>query len=182
MKVKIGPHPKTISIYYFQKWLENMGVSEKIADKIYDFLEDTWVDKVCRWINERMPRRTMDIKIHSYDVWNMDDTLVMIVQPMLHRLAKDKHGTPYVDPEDVPQNMWPEWYKMPEGREAHEMYEEDETYFKRWDFVFTELVWTFDTLNMDWEDQFHSDGYDKVNKRIDNGLRLFGKYFRALWD
>jgi len=26
------------------------------------------------------------------------------------------------------------------------------------------------------------DGIQKVYERIDNGLRLFGKYFRHLWD
>jgi hypothetical protein len=28
---------------------------------------------------------------------------------------------------------------------------------------------------------FDKDGYEKYNKRIDNGLRLFGKYYRNLW-
>ena len=26
------------------------------------------------------------------------------------------------------------------------------------------------------------DGMNKVNERINNGLRLFGKYYRGLWD
>jgi len=26
------------------------------------------------------------------------------------------------------------------------------------------------------------EGINKVNERINNGLRLFGKYFRSLWD
>lgn len=30
--------------------------------------------------------------------------------------------------------------------------------------------------------KFDSDGYDKHEQRIANGLRLFGKYYRALWD
>lgn len=30
--------------------------------------------------------------------------------------------------------------------------------------------------------QFDSEGYKKHNERIANGLRLFGKYYRGLWD
>ena len=30
--------------------------------------------------------------------------------------------------------------------------------------------------------KFDSEGYDAWNKRIENGLRLFGKYYRGLWD
>ena len=29
---------------------------------------------------------------------------------------------------------------------------------------------------------FDSEGYTKHQERINNGLRLFGKYYRALWD
>jgi hypothetical protein len=29
---------------------------------------------------------------------------------------------------------------------------------------------------------FDKKGFDKYNKRINNGLKLFGKYYRALWD
>ena len=30
--------------------------------------------------------------------------------------------------------------------------------------------------------KFDQEGFNVVNKRIDNGLRLFGKYYRNLWD
>ena len=30
--------------------------------------------------------------------------------------------------------------------------------------------------------KFDQEGFNAVNKRIDNGLRLFGKYYRSLWD
>jgi hypothetical protein len=30
--------------------------------------------------------------------------------------------------------------------------------------------------------EWDKEGYDKHSKRIDNGLRLFGKYYRGLWD
>ena len=81
-----------------------------------------------------------------------------------------------------------------------------------------EMIWAFEQLTIDWEEQFHSGvhdtvwvpskeldakgkpvtyqmkkgpkdtwkwdkkGWTKHSARIDNGLRLFGKYYRALWD
>jgi hypothetical protein len=54
-----------------------------------------------------------------------------------------------------------------------------------------ELIWTFDQLiNTERDiDLFYSEenGWDleasnKYNDRIRNGLRLFGKYYRGLWD
>jgi hypothetical protein len=30
--------------------------------------------------------------------------------------------------------------------------------------------------------KFDVEGYQAHSKRIDNGLRLFGKYYRGLWD
>ena len=82
----------------------------------------------------------------------------------------------------------------------------------RWEWVLNEMIFAFERLNDDsWEDNFRSGEHDlqwtklengmsqmsrgpndtyecnyeaiaEVNKRIDNGLRLFGKYYRGLWD
>ena len=56
-----------------------------------------------------------------------------------------------------------------------------------------ELIWTFDTLiNCDDGDSetfydkntntYDHEGSKKHNDRIENGLRLFGRYYRGLWD
>lgn len=82
----------------------------------------------------------------------------------------------------------------------------------RWEWVLNEMIFAFERLNDDsWEENFRSGEMDlqwkqlengmsqmvhgpnhtydcnyeaiaEVNKRIDNGLRLFGKYYRGLWD
>jgi hypothetical protein len=55
------------------------------------------------------------------------------------------------------------------------------------------MIWSFEELNKDdWERQYFEenpdemkwdkDGWTKHNERIQNGLTLFGKYFRNLWD
>lgn len=82
----------------------------------------------------------------------------------------------------------------------------------RWDWVLNEMIFAFEHLVDDsWEDQFRSGEHDlqwtklengmsqmthgpndtykcdydaiqEVHKRMDNGFRLFGKYYRGLWD
>ena len=88
----------------------------------------------------------------------------------------------------------------------------DENLHKRWDWLLDELIWTFEQLAVeDSDSQFYSgvsdflwektensltemkkgpkdtfridrEGLDAFNKRISNGLVLFGKYYRGLWD
>jgi len=53
-----------------------------------------------------------------------------------------------------------------------------------------EMIWTFEQLKSDGTefDLFYKDGewdfegHNKYEERIKNGLRLFGKYYRGLWD
>ena len=85
--------------------------------------------------------RIIDIHIDKYDTWNMDDTLAMIILPMLKQLKKEKHGSPCVDNEDVPEHL-----RMPEGWKE-ERYnvngETDPHFFDRWDYVMNEMIHSF---------------------------------------
>ena len=142
------------------------------------------------------------IKIHDYDIWSMDSTLSYIILPMLKMVQKDKHGSPFVDDADVPEEIRSTSCKAKEYE-----YDTDENYHKRWDYIIEELIWTFEQLHPDndWEDQYYS-GTLKLNtsnvapvfetsddykideegrsvhaKRIQRGCELFGKYFQNLW-
>jgi hypothetical protein len=82
---------------------------------------------------------------------------------------------------------------------------------KRWQWVLDEMIFAFASIGSDWEDKYHIgvndlrwkkledgmsqmihgpdhthhwdiEGWEAESKRIDNGFRLFGKYFRGLWD
>jgi hypothetical protein len=61
------------------------------------------------------------------------------------------------------------------------------------DWVMNEMIYAFTEYNNDFkgENEFFSkkpikivdeDGYREYHDRINNGLKLFGKYFRGLWD
>jgi hypothetical protein len=81
----------------------------------------------------------------------------------------------------------------------------------RWDWALNEMIWAFEQLqpDSDWEDQYWItnpeldlsrtdsgitpvkwkvegecdwEGRAEHQKRITNGLMLFGRYFQALWD
>jgi hypothetical protein len=53
---------------------------------------------------------------------------------------------------------------------------------KVWDWIMDEMIWAMDQLanegNIDPEIWYSKE----FNDRISNALKLFGKYFRSLWD
>ena len=143
------------------------------------------------------------VKIDYWDTWSMDSTLAPVILPMLKQLRKDKHGAPNTDDSDVPANLRSTTKAAVKSKK--DPWDTDCNHFKRWDWIMDEMIWAFEQLCADdHESQFfdHSmardpkDSLDKQvrkikvdrvglkkhNERLDNGLRLFGKYFRALWD
>lgn len=148
------------------------------------------------------------IKIDTWDAWSVDSTLSPIIAPLLKELKRIKHGAPFVEDIDVPPNLRS---KKSDGKTSSRHQDihaldphDDPKFFKRWDYVLDEMIWTFEQLS-DWDHdgKFYDHSVSntikdlnksvrklKVNKiglkkhweRIDNGLRLFGKYYRALWD
>jgi hypothetical protein len=50
-------------------------------------------------------REVEHVKIDSWDTWSMYTSLGLIALPMLKQLRKEKHGSPYVDLEDVPEEL-----------------------------------------------------------------------------
>lgn len=152
-----------------------------------------------RYPKDSSKERKVRIEIAPYDVWNMDHTLSLIIVPMLKMLKEQKQGAPHVDDEDVPHAI-----KSTSAKPPAEKYELDEFWFQRWEYVMDEMIWAHeqmiddkgDDVFYDWsgvdEDspvmtqvrtlKVDSDGLEAYHDRIDNGLRLFGKYYRALWD
>ena len=90
-----------------------------ILEKVFFWREIDYDEPVIeRWSNRLNPlcvaaQKFLDfvhpkieyVKIDHYDTWSMDHTLSHIVLPMLKQLKKDKHGSPLVDDEDVPEEL-----------------------------------------------------------------------------
>lgn len=153
------------------------------------------------------------VQIDPWDTWSMDHTLAHIVTPMLKQLKETKHGAPLVDDEDVPDKLKSTASKKKKKNE----WDTDGNWFKRWDYVLGEMIFAFESMTTDWEQQFYSGevdiafvpiksknkkldgmiemkkgpkdtfkvddkGMKKYEERMQNGFRLFGKYYRSLWD
>lgn len=174
MKVYIGPYKKWWGPYQIADLLQYLGVSDDKCHEIGSKLADTNFRKFCEWIYSKRHRK-IKIRIDHYDVWNADDTLAYIIIPILRKLKDEKQGVPHVDPEDCPSDY-------PTGENIDEL-------VKRWEYVLNEMIWAFESM-VDY-DKLSGKIYDevadfvpalkKLDSRIDNGTRLFGKYYRALW-
>jgi hypothetical protein len=175
----------------------------RACEKLGDWLADSWVSNFCDWVHEKRGDQKIKVRIDRHDTWNMNNTLAAIILPMLIQLKKTKHGGPNVDDEDVPERL----RSTSASKKEHE-WDTDEFWFDRWDWVLDEMIWTFEQYADPFaEDQFYSgtadikfekddeSGLTKVvsgqvdreamkawSERMNNGTRLFGKYYRNLWD
>jgi hypothetical protein len=149
------------------------------------------------------------IKIDTWDAWSLEHTLSPIILPILKELKRIKHGAPFIEDADVPPKLRANRDARYKGRylapDLHKINDNvDKKFFKRFDYILDEMIWTFEQLSMDdHEGKFYDHskskkikdinksvralkidrvGLRKHNERIDNGLRLFGKYYRTLWD
>jgi hypothetical protein len=180
MKVYIGP---------YKNWIGPTQIAEKILfwknnrdDKSVEYLGDKLASidmlvKLCNWVHSKRKRK-IKIRIDEQDVWNLDGTLAYIIHPALQKLRDNPHGAPFVDDEDVP-----DYLKKSAAPPTKNEWDADDNHFKRWEYVLDEMIFAFETKNSDWKDDC-TDNWDsrkEVEKRIQNGFVLFGKYYQALW-
>lgn len=191
----ISPYTILENIFFWRKINYDEPLIEKWSDRLLPF---------CNAYQEIMNRIFPSIhyvKVDNWDTWSMDYTLSPIIAPMLKQLKATKHGAPIVDDEDVPEGVN---LRSTEAPPKEEEWDIDNNHFKRYDWVLDEMIWTFETLSdINNESKFYEDvnvdesapleeqiqqieidreGLDAHNKRIQNGLRLFSKYYRTLWD
>lgn len=183
MKVNIGPYPR---------WFGPYQIAEKILfwkpkddDAVFAFGERldkyTPIARIAQWF---FHKRKVKIRIDPYDTWSMDHTLGLIIVPMLKQLKETKHGSPIVDDADVPEEL-----RSTSAPAKENEWDVDDNHHKRWEWVIDEMIWAFEQ-NIDdsfpdrfWTDYVYDrDGHKKHEERIDNGILLFGKYYRGLWD
>ena len=146
--------------------------------------------------------RKVEIEIHKYDSWNADYTLALIALPLLKQLKEQKQGAPYVDDEDVPEEL-----KSTFAPPKENDYDIDDNHFARWDYVLDCILWSLEQhVNYDPEaDKFFKfneaaepesslekllgkgkceidkEGLEAYHARKQKGFVLFGKYLRNLW-
>jgi len=207
MKVLIGKYKYDWDTYRLLTWLRPVVKSRvkynNIVEKVDKYLP--FVQPMLDVVN-RFNKSIHYVRIEDHDLWSADTTLAYIILPVLKKLNKQKRGAPSVDDEDVPENIRSN--VAPAGNE----YDVDKNHFNRWDWVMNEMIWAFEQIvddraldkffkgdnDLDFVEtenglfqlvkgdkhtrEFDKEGYVKHDERINNGLRLFGKYYRGLWD
>ena len=193
------------------KYVERPEWCERWSDRL------TPISLTVQWVLDRIHPEIKYVKIDYWDTWSMDHTLSPIILPMLKQLKEKKHGAPFVDDEDVPEEL-----KSTSAPPKENEWDTDANHFLRWDYVMDEMIFAFNCkVDDSWEDEFRSgehdllwvpvdkdgnevpkgehkyyqmkdgpkntykcdyDGMRVVEARIQNGFRLFGKYYQGLWD
>ena len=207
MYVKIGPYKNWWGPYQIADLLRYIGFSKKRCKRIGEWLNNTRFLEVCEYIHARRKRK-VKIHIDDYDVWGIDHTLALIVVPLLKRLKENQQGAPHVDDEDMPDRL-KSTNAPPLTEEQINYGSPDNNHFHRWDWVIDEIIWCFNQiLDEESELQFSKDkdpakpsnepglsfkesmnridfdheAYKAHHDRIQNGMCLFGKYLRGMWD
>jgi len=223
MKIYIGPYKNYIGPYQImdkvffwhdryadetlsQRW--DYKLHEKLSELLARKFHDSWLSKLCEWIHSKRDRK-VKIHIHKYDTWSMDSTLASIILPMLKQLKETTHGSPMLTAhEQTSESSFQ--YCFPFYAEG------DKEAWKRgheeWKEILDKMIWSFEQINTDWEQQFQSgkldftfvkdeetnlfkveygpnntykydyEGVEKHVERMQEGFELFGKYYRNLWD
>jgi len=222
MKVKQGPFISRWTTRNFEEWWLTKRSGATRWEDARDAYKETKLDEFVEWacdhwqtvlnvtINKYLDNKKRNVKVHidGYDVWNMDHSLGVIILPMLKMLRDNKNGAPNTDDKDVPKHL-----RSTSAPAKENDWDTDDLFFKRWEWIMDEMIWTFEQLtDDDNDDQFHTGeidmqfekkegskfsemvsgpknthvydrkGHAKHCKRIDRGLKLFGKYYRGLWD
>lgn len=217
MKVYIGPYTyrwrSEIHTNYMNKkygyfdWSDSNTRFEKFLERLEDELQTIYNLTINKYLDKK--ERKVKIRVDGYDIWSADHTIALLVHPLLLKLKEHKHGAPYVEDEDVPEEL-----RSTSAAPKENEWDTDDNHFKRWEWVLDEMLWAFEQCTKEdhGDDQFYSGDVDwtfkkdeatglskmgygsnhtfKVDragkeahhKRINNGLRLFGRYYMALWD
>jgi len=198
---------------YRNHWLSPYHILEKFFfwRKDYDAYDKEppkWLQDMMRGINtllDTIHPRIEHVKIDNYDVWNFPETLGLIVLPMLKEIRKQKHGSPFVDDELVP-----DYLKSMNAQRVENEWDVDDNFHKRFEWALDEMIWSFSQLNTDWEAQYRTgvsdiqwikldggtsqmvdgpnhtmktdfDGMKRHQARMQHGFKLFGILYQSLW-
>ena len=161
---------------YISKYRDHWLSPYTILEKVFFWREIDYDEPVIeKWSNRLLPicqalQKFLDfvhpkidyVKVDYWDTWSMDHTLAHIVSPMLKQLKATKHGAPFVDDEDVPEEL-----KSTSAPPKENEYDTDANHFKRWDWVLDEMIFAFDSELTDWQEKYSSGHIDTLWVPVD---------------
>ena len=203
MKIYIGPyrsrwistiHDRHMMRRYGLEWTDNADWKDRAWEKAEDVLQWIYNHTINLYLDK--VELTVKVRIDRHDTWSMDHTLAHIVVPMLKQLKETKHGSPFVDDSDVPDEL-----KSTNSPPKENEYDIDDNHHARWEWVLDEMIWAFEQKTRDdWESDYYKyeddptatfgmkcvwedrEGRKAHQDRMSNGFRLFGRYYECLWD
>lgn len=95
--------------------------------------------------------RTIKVKVHTYDCWNLDHSIAIIAYPLLKKF-----------------------------READVTRPADMTR-EEWHAVLDKMIWSMKTMAEEKDYCPSHQDIREFYAKLDEGLELFGKHFRDLW-
>ena len=168
-----------------------------------------WFNSLCEWIHSKRQRR-VHIETHRYDHWNAHNTISMIALPILKDLKQAKISYGYIDDEDAPEHLRSINAETKDTDGGYDSNSEARYTWVLDEIIWAleqdqpdcdwESQYTIEQCEIDLSEHPEDEGktcipvrwikegkYDHVGRanhqeRIDNGFRLFGKYFQTLWD
>ena len=180
---------------YNYTWEDNTNLFESFLEKVEHLIQGIY-NKTINLILDKRDYQKINVRIDNYDTWSVDHTLSHIIAPMLKQLKATKHGSPFVDDKDVPEEL-----RSTNAEPKKEEWDVDSNHEKRWDWVLDEMIWSFEQkVRDDWQEDYYKyeddptatfglklvwedrDGRKAHQERMSNGFKLFGKYYEALWD
>ena len=132
------------------KYIEHPEWVDKWSDRL------TPISKAIQWVWSKVDRKIDYVKIDRWDTWSMDHTLSYIILPMLKQLKESKHGSPFVDDEDVPDEL-----KSSSAPPKENEWDTDDNHFKRWDYALGEMIYAFEhKVDDSWQEAYRSGDMD----------------------
>ncbi len=162
MKVYIGPyvdsryvvsfHYKYMNKKYKWEWEKSNTRFERMLEKLEDWTQVVLDATINKLIKDR--KRKFDVQIDDYDTWSMDHTLAYIILPMLKQLKATKHGSPYIDNEDLPEHLRLSeredavfnhgYYDKSLNASEEELEAASEKFHSQWVWVLDQMIWSFE--------------------------------------
>jgi hypothetical protein len=111
--------------------------------------------------------RKISVQIDDFDTWSLDHTLALIIHPALLKFKEDSLNTGHPCLCDDPSVC------TIEGNVC--------TCSDQWQMILDKMIWSFEQIITDDINSYRLDQYKQYETRMQEGLELFGKYFRSLW-
>lgn len=120
-------------------------------------------------------QRKIKVEVDNDDTWSLDYTLALIILPALKKYKKVACSkVTWMHPEIWPKDWWEKEHgDLPRPTKAQKK-KADQYATKKMTEVIDKMIFAFEKIADDcttFED----------NEKIQEGLELFGKYYRALW-